>query len=216
MKFFEVEDQRLVWRNHGETLVVEPWGADSLRVRSALMREVKDERFALQDPAEAPGAEVVVENEKKAYVRNGKITALVEVCGWKEKAKITFLNGRNEVLLQETDGENALLLQARKFEPIPGGSYSLTATFAGRDGERIYGMGQYQEEYLDWKGCTLELAHRGQARSKVDIRQMYGDCNKPARTEFAWFVAVWTDWLLSGSPRNGDGSPIIPSKVEIA
>jgi len=89
----------------------------------------------------------------------------VEVCGWKERAKITFLNQKNEVLLQETDGENALILQARKFEPIPGGSYSLTATFAGQDGERIYGMGQYQEEYLDWKGCTLELAHRNSQAS---------------------------------------------------
>ena len=165
MKFFEQNDQQLIWRNHGETLVVEPWGADSLRVRAALMREVKDERFALLEPAACPGAEIRIENERKAMVRNGKITALLEVCGWKERAKITFLNQKNEVLLEETEGENALVLQARKFEPIPGGSYSLTATFAGKDGERIYGMGQYQEEYLDWKGCTLELAHRNSQAS---------------------------------------------------
>ena len=165
MKFFEQNDQQLIWRNHGETLVVEPWGADSLRVRAALMREVKDERFALLEPAACPGAEIRLEHERKAMVRNGKITALLEVCGWKERAKITFLNQKNEVLLEETEGENALVLQARKFEPIPGGSYSLTATFAGKDGERIYGMGQYQEEYLDWKGCTLELAHRNSQAS---------------------------------------------------
>ena len=165
MKFFEQNDQQLIWRNHGETLVVEPWGADSLRVRAALMREVKDERFALLEPAACPEAEIRIENERKAMVRNGKITALLEVCGWKERAKITFLNQKNEVLLEETEGENALVLQARKFEPIPGGSYSLTATFAGKDGERIYGMGQYQEEYLDWKGCTLELAHRNSQAS---------------------------------------------------
>ena len=165
MKFFEISGQRLIWRNHGETLVAEPWGEDSLRVRAALMREVKDERFALLDPSPCPEAEVRIESERKAFVRNGKITAVLEVCGWKERAKITFLNQKNEVLLQETDGENALILQARKYEPIPGGSYSLTATFAGRDGERIYGMGQYQEEYLDWKGCTLELAHRNSQAS---------------------------------------------------
>ena len=38
-------------------------------------------------------------------------------------------------------------------------------TFDGQDGERIYGMGQYQEECLDWKGCTLELAHRNSQAS---------------------------------------------------
>ena len=165
MTFFEQNNQQLIWRNHGETLVVEPWGNDSIRVRAALMREVKDERFALLEPAPCPDAEIRIENERTAFVRSGKITARVEVCGWKERAKITFLNQKNEVLLQETDGENALILQARKFEPIPGGSYSLTATFAGQDGERIYGMGQYQEEYLDWKGCTLELAHRNSQAS---------------------------------------------------
>ena len=165
MTFFEQHGQQLVWRNHGETLVVEPWGEDSIRVRAALMREVKDERFALLDPAGGGDAEIVIENGKKAFMRNGKITALVEVCGWKERAKVTFLNSRNEVLLQETDGENALLLLARKYEPIPGGSYRLTATFAGQEGERIYGMGQYQEEFLDWKGCTLELAHRNSQAS---------------------------------------------------
>ena len=165
MKFFEQDGQRLTWRNHGETLVVEPWGESSIRVRAALMREVKDERFALLDPPACPAAEIRIENERLAFVHNGKITAQVEVCGWKERAKITFLNRKHEILLQETDGENALILQARKFEPIPGGSYSLTATFAGQDGERIYGMGQYQEEYLDWKGCTLELAHRNSQAS---------------------------------------------------
>ena len=165
MNFFEQNRQQLIWRNHGETLIAEPWGEDSIRIRAALMREVKDERFALLEPAACPGAEIRIESERKAVVRNGKITARLEVCGWKERVKITFLNQRNEVLLEETDAENALVLQARKFEPIPGGSYSLTATFAGKDGERIYGMGQYQEEYIDWKGCTLELAHRNSQAS---------------------------------------------------
>ena len=142
MNFFEQNGCQLIWRNHGETLVVEPWGSSGIRVRSALMQDVKDERFALLDPDPSPDAEIRIESERKAVVRSGKITACLEVCGWKERAKITFLNQKNEVLLQETDGENALILQARKFEPIPGGSYSLTATFAGQDGERIYGMGQ--------------------------------------------------------------------------
>ena len=43
---------------------------------------------------------------------------------------------------------------------MPGGDWGLTVRFEGCDGEKIYGMGQYQHGYLDQKGCTLELAHR--------------------------------------------------------
>jgi len=31
--------------------------------------------------------------------------------------------------------------------------------------EKIYGMGQYQQEYLDLKGLDLELAHRNSQAS---------------------------------------------------
>ena len=164
MQYFEQQGQRIIWRNRGETLVVEPWGPDSLRVRSVLMGEVRDERFALLDPVPCQDVEIGIEAEK-AFIRCGKITARLEVAGWQRRARLTFLNQKGEVLLQETDGENALVLQARKFEPIIGGDYALTVTFQGMENEHIYGMGQYQEEYLDWKGCTLELAHRNSQAS---------------------------------------------------
>ena len=165
MDFFEISGQELLWRNHGETLCIEPWGPDSLRVRSVPMGEVRDERFALLDAAPCDDVEIKATDETHAIVRCGKITAQVEVRGWKQRAHITFVNQKGEMLLEETDGENALVLNARKFEPILGGDYALTATFRGEEGEHIYGMGQYQEEYLDWKGCTLELAHRNSQAS---------------------------------------------------
>ena len=165
MDFFEISGQALLWRNHGETLCIEPWGADSLRVRSVPMGELQDDRFALLDAAPCEDVEIKVNDETHAIIRCGKITARVEVRGWKQRAHITFVNQKGETLLEETDGENALVLNARKFEPILGGDYALTATFQGADGEHIYGMGQYQEEYLDWKGCTLELAHRNSQAS---------------------------------------------------
>ncbi len=140
MQYFEQQGQRIIWRNRGETLVVEPWGPDSLRVRSVLMGEVRDERFALLDPVPCQDVEIGIEAEK-AFIRCGKITARLEVAGWQRRARLTFWNQRGEVLLQETDGENALVLQARKFEPIIGGDYALTATFQGMENEHIYGMG---------------------------------------------------------------------------
>ena len=157
MQYFEQQGQRIIWRNRGETLVVEPWGPDSLRVRSVLMGEVRDERFALLDPVPCQNVEIGIEAEK-AFIRCGKITARLEVAGWQRRARLTFLNQKGEVLLQETDGENALVLQARKFEPIIGGDYALTATFQGMENEHIYGMGQYRRSI--WTGRAVPWSWR--------------------------------------------------------
>ena len=163
MRYFEQNGSELIWRNKGETLVISPWGANSLRVRSVLQGEVQDTRFALLEPEQAK-VEIVIE-DMRASICNGKIKADLEVDDWHRLAVITFLNQKGEVLLRETAPANALMLRSRKFEPHLGGDFALTATFEGKDGEHIYGMGQYQEEILDWKGCTLELAHRNSQAS---------------------------------------------------
>ena len=38
--------------------------------------------------------------------------------------------------------------------------FSLNLKFDSNDGEKIFGMGQYQQAYMDLKGCTLELVQR--------------------------------------------------------
>ncbi len=163
MNYFEKNGSSLIWRNRGETLVITPWGPDSLRVCSCLMGEVQDFRWALLDPVPCE-AEIKVEPER-ASVTAGKITAEVTMDSWHRYATISFTNARGELLLRETSAANALALKSRKFEPHLGGDFALTVTFEGQDGEHIYGMGQYQEETLDWKGATLELAHRNSQAS---------------------------------------------------
>ena len=164
MRYFERQGNQLIGRSLGETLVITPWGEDSLRVRSRLVQEVEDPRFALLDPTPTQNVEIHIE-EECATLRCGKITARIEIQGWHKCMRLTFLGDGGEVLLRETDDGNALALRARKFEPILGGDFALTATFEGQEGEHLYGMGQYQEENLDWKGCTLELAHRNSQAS---------------------------------------------------
>ena len=46
MNPFERCGQSLIWRGRGETLMLTPWGPDSLRVRAALVQEIAD-LFAL-------------------------------------------------------------------------------------------------------------------------------------------------------------------------
>ncbi len=164
MNPFEQNGQQLVWRNRGETLTLTPWGQDSLRVCAALMREPEDTRWALMDPQPAGDVEIVL-GQERASIRCGRLTAVVELDGWQKHARLRFLNQRGETLLSETAVANALALSSRRYEPHLGGDYAIVQTFEGQPGERIWGMGQYQEERVDWKGCTLELAHRNSQAS---------------------------------------------------
>jgi alpha-D-xyloside xylohydrolase len=62
---------------------------------------------------------------------------------------------------------SALLVKARDFVPIAGSdNHALTLRLESLSrSERLYGMGQYQQEGLDLKGNDLELAHRNSQAS---------------------------------------------------
>ena len=164
MNWFEQDGQNLIWRGAGETLMLTPWGRDSLRVRSVLMGDIADDRFALLPPQPVKDVEIVI-GEADASIRVGRLTAQIRMDGWHHYAQISFFNQKGNLLLRETAPANALALKSRKFDPFLGGDFALSVTFDGQDNEHLYGMGQYQEEILDWKGCTMELAHRNSQAS---------------------------------------------------
>ena len=47
MGFFEQEEKKLIFRENGETVWVEAWGRDSLRVRSAMLGDMEKGSVAL-------------------------------------------------------------------------------------------------------------------------------------------------------------------------
>ncbi len=182
------ENNRLIREFDSERIWIEPWGANSLRVRvtKAGTMPKPDEEWALLPP-EPQTASITIE-DREATLTNGKITAKLTAGG-----KIVFLNGRGEVLLEEFHRNrreameafdsalagkaaaekpdylrsfvSALDVDAREFSPILGGDYELTARFESDPDEKLFGMGQYQQPYLNIKGCTLELAHRNSQAS---------------------------------------------------
>ena len=176
---FRKEKDRLIWTMNGETLWVEPWGQNALRIRSAISSLPKETDYALLRQsseteqmmesfsgsedlrAEESGAcEPVLEVQADwAEIRWGKIRAVLE-----EKqygyCRISFYNQKDELLLREIGNGGALCLKSRNFQPILGGDHKLTVSFDANDGEKLYGMGQYQQERLNVQGCTFELAHR--------------------------------------------------------
>ncbi|HEY5563495.1 MAG TPA: glycoside hydrolase family 31 protein [Clostridiaceae bacterium] len=158
---FRNYEDKLLWECRNEILSLEPWGKNGIRVRATYMNEFGKENWALL-PKKDSKFKILIE-EDKATLENGKIKAEVLLNG-----NITFYNQKNEIILKEyvrnrvdiSQYCSALGIASRDLRPILSGDYSLTLRFESEEEEKIYGMGQYQQAFLNLKGCTLELAQR--------------------------------------------------------
>ena len=182
MKFTQ-NGNRLIGKVGVETIWVEPWGQNSLRVRMTKEAVMDPNDWALIDAPEVVETTIVIEDvelvepwvdesekEERAFksqiasIQNGEITASFNAEGW-----LTFKNSEGKILLEEYWRDRnridrycvPLRVEAREMKPVTGTSdYALTMRFEAYEDEKIFGMGQYQEKVLDKKGAALELAHR--------------------------------------------------------
>ena len=167
---FTIDDDALNWTGDGEYLRIEPWGTNSVRVRSRLMQPVIDADWALLEAKADPQEVKIAIDGNRAELTNGLITVRAEQ--YEQSAdvsicRLTFLNTETgESLLRECTDGGALRLRARAHNPRMDGAESPTVMFEANAGEHIYGMGEYQQPVMDLKGSTLELAHRN---SQVSI-----------------------------------------------
>lgn len=173
---FETANGVLIARNGGEMLRIEPWGKNSLRIRATMLPELSNQAWALTETPESSHAEVechevdhwvgdgTIDKRESASITNGRICAVVNFAG-----VITFYRDGRQFLREyyrSYDGtlsreSRCLKTVNREWKGIIGGSeFSLNLKFDSNDGEKIFGMGQYQQPYMDLKGCTLELAQR--------------------------------------------------------
>ena len=121
MQYFERQNDSLIFRLNGETVMVSPWGEDSLRTRAALFNELSDNSPALLSPAKSePDIEL---GERQAVVTNGKIHAVLSLQDWGDELQISYYNQKGELLLQEIPNGGALFLKARRFQSLPGDSF---------------------------------------------------------------------------------------------
>lgn len=201
MGYFSIENEKIVFQNNGELLIMEAWGENSIRVRSVMMNDIMDTEFALLPKAFESKASVHInEEETIASLVNGNITGIIDN-SWGGFGRISFYNQKKELLLQEIQSGSALKLRARNFRPILGGDFSLHISFDANDDEKLYGMGQYQQELFDLKGSTLELAHRN---SQASVPFLYSSkgygflWNNPAIGK-ATFASNRTEWEVRNS-----------------
>ena len=148
----------LIYFFNSEIVKIEPWGKNGLRVRCSPNGKICDKMGALLE-GEAPVAQIQIDGDTGS-IKNGKASAHIDKNG-----KISFFNDKNEPLISEALRLVPLWRKARFFRPRLNGKHELTMSFEANEGEKIFGMGQYQQQFLDLKGSTLELSHRNSQAS---------------------------------------------------
>ena len=203
MGSYKTQGNRLIFTSGGEKTVLEPWGANSLRVRAVMMGEMLETDYALLPPVET--AAVIECSENGAAIANGGIIAKVETEEWTGRGRICFYNRRGEVLLREISPQGCLKLRARDYQPAAGGDHRLTVSFEPSEGEKLYGMGQYQQEILDVKNCSFELAQRNSQASVPFVlsNKGYGFLWHNPAIGRAFFGRNKTEWT-AGSTKQMD------------
>lgn len=158
----------ILYRNGAEQLRIEAWGPNAVRVRSTPAVAFDTNDWALAHRPEAH--DVCVERTHGATLSNGRIRASLSQMG-----KLVISDSNGTVLLEEFQRNrddlcdpkcSAIMVDAREFRGIAGGHFHLTARFECQDpDERIYGMGQYQQPFLNLQGTDIELAQRNSQAS---------------------------------------------------
>jgi len=199
MSIFTIKEDSLLFCYDAEKLLIQAWGTDSFRIRGTKMAEFQGTDWALIQKPEAADVQVTI-NEDYATIVNGKICARITKYG-----KLTFYNQNKNVLLDEylrnridvtADYCSALEIEAREYKGLTGGDYQLSLRFVSNPVEKIFGMGQYQQPYLDLKGTDLELAQRNSQASVPFMLSSLGYgflWNSPAigRVMFGKNITTW-------------------------
>lgn len=173
---FTIDGNALIWTGDGETLRIEPWEENSVRVRATRNRGFGPVDWALLEPKNESGrvADIAVgEDGEHASLTNGSITVKADSnhapllsAGYETfRCDLSFWNAEGELLFREYPQGGSLLLKARDYTPVSGESFAVTTSFSADPKERLYGMGEYQQDVLDLKGSTFELAHRNSQAS---------------------------------------------------
>lgn len=156
---FSRDGNRLVWRWKEQTLWVEPWGPDCIRIRATTLAEMPLRDWSLIAPK--PASPEITTDATSARLINGRLTATVD-----EKGRVRFFKTGNTGPLVEEIFARTNYPPSRTFRSVGGDLSHAEASFTAFDDERIYGLGQRRHGLLDQRGCVLELAHRN---SQVSI-----------------------------------------------
>jgi alpha-D-xyloside xylohydrolase len=150
---FSHDGNRLVWRLRGQTLWIEAWSQDTLRVRATPLAQMPLRDWTLLQPG--PSNVEITTSATGARIRNGRLSATIDLQG-----RVRFFKDNSASPLVEEIAFRTNHPPSRTFKSAGGDLSRATAAFTAWDDERLYGMGQRRHGLLNQKGCVLELTHR--------------------------------------------------------
>jgi alpha-D-xyloside xylohydrolase len=155
MSWLKAEENGFVWNRNHETLRVQAWGTDSVRVRITCEPDFTDSVQALIAPRACPVTVTVGETEAKLV--NGRLTVKVS-----DRGVIRFFmdEAAEPVLEEAMFPEDVVVPIRRRFVAKEGGLYRIEQRFKAYPGERLYGLGQHTDVGLNLKGSVIDLDQR--------------------------------------------------------
>ena len=168
-------------KDKDQLLIVEEWGKDSVRViHSPVHSFSKDNKNGIEELEKNTEAMVsIFENDSTIELINNHLKVIYD------GEKLTFFNKGEKVLEEYTRKQSSvrrtievdehipiedlpsssLNISPREFRYLSDGSYAATLRFEGDPAEKIYGLGGYQEKYLNKNSGTYELMQRNSQTS---------------------------------------------------
>jgi alpha-D-xyloside xylohydrolase len=194
------DGNRLVHATGKETIVLEGWGRDGLRVRVTPNGGGQTSDWALDIPLQVE-SEITI-TPQGATLRNGKISvAIADI--YTQQGRLQFFRHDGETkipILSEYDyGVWAHNPGTRTFKPVGYGLFQAELHFAPCEGERLYGMGENATGRVNLKGSVIDLYQR-HVKAVVPFvvsNQGYGFLwNNPSlgRVEFGANRTRWTSY----------------------
>lgn len=162
----------------GETMQVEAYGVNSLRVRVTRLPSFSADDWALLPCPDTPVPAIMIRSCREAggelranavetvtgdsaTITNGILSAEITEAG-----KLVFRRGGKVILREfESDRKSMLGIPSRELKSLAGGNFRASMKFASDPKEKLFGMGQYQNGIFNLKGCFLELAQRNSQAS---------------------------------------------------
>jgi alpha-D-xyloside xylohydrolase len=156
---FREQDAALECTAGQESLRIEPWGPDAVRVRAAAGTVRDGLPGALLEAPRSPESRIKIENGTAQLV-NGAITVTVSEGGDFRQPLIRFTSTESGAELLAEEPAHFWWPGPRLFTPTGNGYHRLEQRFRAYAGERLYGLGQHGHGMLDQKGAVIDLAQR--------------------------------------------------------
>ena len=154
-EFTTLKGSGFLWQRDCESLWVEPWGRNAVRVRITKEADFRElPQGLLENPPASKDISISIEDSEVRLV-NGELT--VTLTGRLGQLIFSRTSDGKEVLRErhKTTAEH----KGRTFIPN-GGTWKIEQRFFPDDNEKLYGLGQRQHGYLNQKGCSFDLMHR--------------------------------------------------------